>query len=91
MGELSGQRGMDRLSLWQVLNSQGASEERMVNLLKVASKCINRSPTDSPSMSEVAVVAITLKEEEEKYMRMSLVMHFTFYMYHKRLPLGGVL
>ena len=42
-------------------------------------------------MSEVAVVAITLKEEEEKYMRMSLVMHFTFYMYHKRLPLGGVL
>lgn len=63
----------------------------MVNLLKVASKCINRSPTDSPSMSEVAVVAITLKEEEEKYMRMSLVMHFTFYMYHKRLPLGGVL
>lgn len=67
MGELSGQRGMDRLSLWQVLNSQGASEERMVNLLKVASKCINRSPTDSPSMSEVAVVAITLKDEEEKY------------------------
>lgn len=88
---MRGQRGMDRLSLWQVLNSQGASEERMVNLLKVASKCINRSPTDSPSMSEVAVVAITLKEEEEKYMRMSLVMHFTFYMYHKRLPLGGVL
>jgi len=91
MGELSGQRGMDRLSLWQVLNSQGASEERMVNLLKVAIKCINPSPNDNATMSEVAVVAITLKEEEEKYMRMSLVMHFTFYMYHKRLPLGGVL
>ena len=55
----------------------------MVNLLKVASKCINRSPTDSPSMSEVAVVAITLKDEEEKYMKESLVIHFLFYMYHK--------
>lgn len=90
MGELSGQRGMDRLSLWQVLNSQGASEERMVNLLKVAIKCINPSPNDNATMSEVAVVAITLKDEEEKYMKESLVIHFLFYMYHKWVPLGGL-
>ncbi|XP_061338632.1 probable inactive receptor kinase At2g26730 [Gastrolobium bilobum] len=49
------------------LISQGASEERMVNLLQVALKCINPSPTDRPSMSEVAVMTITLKEEEERY------------------------
>ena len=48
------------------LISQGANEERMMSLLQVALKCINPSPTDRPSMSEVAEMIITLKEEEER-------------------------
>ncbi|TKY73476.1 inactive receptor kinase [Spatholobus suberectus] len=48
------------------LISQGASEERMMNLLQVALKCVNPSPNDRPSMSQVAVMTNALKEEEEK-------------------------
>ncbi|KAJ1387168.1 Protein kinase domain [Sesbania bispinosa] len=48
------------------LISQGASEERMVNLLQVALKCINPSPKNRPSMSQVAEMTNALKEEEEK-------------------------
>ncbi|KAJ1439033.1 Protein kinase domain [Sesbania bispinosa] len=51
----------------KALMSQGASEERMMNLLHVALKCTNPSPTDRPSMSEVAAIISTLKEEEERY------------------------
>ncbi|XP_027903545.1 probable inactive receptor kinase At2g26730 [Vigna unguiculata] len=45
---------------------QGASEERMMNLLQVALKCLNPSPNDRPSMSQVAVMTNALVEEEEK-------------------------
>ncbi|BAT79547.1 hypothetical protein LR48_Vigan04g052000 [Vigna angularis] len=48
------------------LISQGASEERMMNLLQVALKCLNPSPNDRPSMSQVAVMTNALIEEEEK-------------------------
>ncbi|KAJ7945895.1 Inactive receptor kinase [Quillaja saponaria] len=50
----------------KVLISEGANEERMLNLLQIALRCINPSPNDRPSMSEVAVMIITLKEEEER-------------------------
>ncbi|XP_027337773.1 probable inactive receptor kinase At2g26730 [Abrus precatorius] len=46
--------------------SQGASEERMMNLLQVALKCVNPSPNNRPSMSQVAVMTNALKEQEEK-------------------------
>ncbi|KAL9314149.1 hypothetical protein ACSQ67_019601 [Phaseolus vulgaris] len=48
------------------LISQGASEERMMNLLQVALKCLNPSPDDRPSMSQVVVMTNALIEEEEK-------------------------
>ncbi|KAL2340874.1 hypothetical protein Fmac_008814 [Flemingia macrophylla] len=48
------------------LISQGASEERMMSLLQVALKCVNPSPNDRPSMTQVAVMTNSLKEEEEK-------------------------
>jgi serine/threonine protein kinase len=47
------------------LLSEGASEERMMNLLQIALKCINPSPNRRPSMSQVAEMIITLKEEEQ--------------------------
>nr|KYP50865.1 putative inactive receptor kinase At2g26730 family [Cajanus cajan] len=50
----------------KTLISQGASEERMMKLLQVALKCVNPSPNDRPSMSQVAVMTNSLKEEEEK-------------------------
>ncbi|KHN10349.1 Putative inactive receptor kinase [Glycine soja] len=48
------------------LISQGASEERMMSLLQVALKCVNPSPNDRPSMSQVAEMTNSLIEEEEK-------------------------
>ncbi|KAL5725237.1 non-specific serine/threonine protein kinase [Ranunculus cassubicifolius] len=45
---------------------EGASEERMVNLLQVALKCINPSPEARPTMSEVALIINTIKEEDER-------------------------
>jgi serine/threonine protein kinase len=47
------------------LLKEGASEDRMVNLLQIALKCINPSPNKRPSMSQVAAMIVTLKEEEE--------------------------
>lgn len=47
---------------------EGASEERMVNLLQVALKCINPSPRERPTMNQVAGMINTLKEEEERSM-----------------------
>ncbi|MED6106028.1 hypothetical protein PIB30_000812 [Stylosanthes scabra] len=47
------------------LVSEGASGERMMSLLQIALKCINPSPSDRPSMSEVALALIALNEEEE--------------------------
>ncbi|XP_057440013.1 probable inactive receptor kinase At2g26730 [Lotus japonicus] len=48
------------------LISQSISEERMMNLLQIALKCISASPNDRPSMSQVAVMTNALKEEDEK-------------------------
>ncbi|KAJ7974541.1 Receptor-like kinase [Quillaja saponaria] len=48
------------------LISEGASEERMVSLLQVAVKCVNRSPQDRPSMKKVAAMISTIKEEDER-------------------------
>ncbi|XP_040985746.1 probable inactive receptor kinase At2g26730 isoform X2 [Juglans microcarpa x Juglans regia] len=49
----------------RALQSEGASEERMVNLLQIALKCINPSPNERPSMAQVAAMIMTIKEEEE--------------------------
>nr|KYP37535.1 putative inactive receptor kinase At2g26730 family [Cajanus cajan] len=48
------------------LLSEYASEERMVNLLQVAIRCVNRSPEARPSMNQVALMINTIKEDEEK-------------------------
>lgn len=50
----------------KVLFAEGASEERMVNLLQVALKCINPSPEARPSINQVANMISTIKEEEER-------------------------
>ncbi|KAK9926924.1 hypothetical protein M0R45_024132 [Rubus argutus] len=49
----------------RALISEGASEERMVNLLQVALKCIDASPNDGPTMSRVSLMIKSIKEEEE--------------------------
>ncbi|OWM90482.1 probable inactive receptor kinase At2g26730 [Punica granatum] len=48
------------------LTSEGASEERMVNLLQVALKCINPSAEERPSMSLVAAMVSKIKEDDER-------------------------
>ncbi|KAF5739635.1 putative serine-threonine protein kinase plant-type [Tripterygium wilfordii] len=48
------------------LVSEGANEERMVNLLQVAVKCVNPSPEARPNASQVATMINTIKEEEEE-------------------------
>ncbi|XP_022855668.1 probable inactive receptor kinase At2g26730 [Olea europaea var. sylvestris] len=50
----------------KTLVSEGASEERMVNLLHIALKCINPSPEERPCMREVTVIINSIKEYEEK-------------------------
>ncbi|KAJ4849181.1 hypothetical protein Tsubulata_044772 [Turnera subulata] len=52
----------------RALVSECVSEERMVNLLQVALKCINPSPNERPSMSQIAAMINTLKEEDERSM-----------------------
>ncbi|RZB80947.1 probable inactive receptor kinase At2g26730 [Glycine soja] len=48
------------------LISEYASEERMVNLLQVAIRCVNRSPQARPGMNQIALMINTIKEDEEK-------------------------
>ncbi|CAI9787288.1 unnamed protein product [Fraxinus pennsylvanica] len=50
----------------KTLVSEGASEERMVDLLQIALKCINSSPEERPSMREVSAIINSIKEYEEK-------------------------
>ncbi|CDP02139.1 unnamed protein product [Coffea canephora] len=52
----------------RTLIREGASEVRMVNLLQIAIKCVNRSQEARPSMNEIAAMISTLKEEEDKSM-----------------------
>ncbi|PHT88154.1 hypothetical protein T459_10260, partial [Capsicum annuum] len=48
------------------LITDGANEERMINLLQVALRCINPSPDARPHMKEVAFIIKSIKEDEEK-------------------------
>ncbi|KAL6287994.1 hypothetical protein ACE6H2_012384 [Prunus campanulata] len=48
------------------LMSEYASEERMVNLLQVAIKCVNRSAEARPSMNQIALMINAVREEEER-------------------------
>ncbi|XP_015882640.3 probable inactive receptor kinase At2g26730 [Ziziphus jujuba] len=50
----------------KALISEGASEERMVNLLHIALKCTNPSPNERPAMSQVSQMINAIKAEEEK-------------------------
>ncbi|KAF6175960.1 hypothetical protein GIB67_003448 [Kingdonia uniflora] len=52
----------------KALVREGASEERMVNLLQVALKCINTSSESRPSMDKIAAMIDGIKEEEEMSM-----------------------
>lgn len=48
------------------LIASGASEERMVSLLRIAVKCVNPDADSRPSMKQVVVMVNTLKEEEDR-------------------------
>lgn len=48
------------------LLAEYASEERMVNMLQVAIRCVNTSLEARPSMNQVALMINTIKDEEEK-------------------------
>ncbi|KAJ9135283.1 hypothetical protein P3X46_032486 [Hevea brasiliensis] len=50
----------------KALISEGASEERMVNLLQIAIKCVNNTPDARPTMNQIALMINTIKEEEER-------------------------
>lgn len=50
----------------RALMNEGASEERMVNLLQVAIKCTSASPAKRPDMNEVSRMIGVINEEEEK-------------------------
>ncbi|OIW20085.1 hypothetical protein TanjilG_00576 [Lupinus angustifolius] len=45
---------------------QDACEQRMIDLLQVALKCINPFPDDRPSIRQVAMMTSSLKEDEQK-------------------------
>lgn len=49
----------------KALMMEGASEERMLNLLQVAMKCIDPSCQARPSMDEVVKMIVNIKEEED--------------------------
>lgn len=50
------------------LISEGASEERMLNLLQVAILCVDPSPDNRPSINQAAVIINTIKDKEERCM-----------------------
>ncbi|XVF50291.1 hypothetical protein PTKIN_Ptkin04bG0084500 [Pterospermum kingtungense] len=45
---------------------EGASEERMLNLLQIALKCINPNPYGRPPLNQVAAMINTLRDEESR-------------------------
>ncbi|KAI4374568.1 hypothetical protein MLD38_012549 [Melastoma candidum] len=49
-----------------VLVSEGASEERMVNVLQVALRCISDVPGERPNMRVVTEMINSIKQEEER-------------------------
>ncbi|KAI3452404.1 hypothetical protein Pfo_009069 [Paulownia fortunei] len=50
---------------------EGASEERMVNVLQVAIRCVKKSPEARPSMKEVALAIRAIREDDERSMDVS--------------------
>ncbi|KAG8384801.1 hypothetical protein BUALT_Bualt04G0156200 [Buddleja alternifolia] len=50
---------------------EGASEERMVNVLQVAIKCVNKSPEARPSMKQVALAIRVIRDDDERSMDVS--------------------
>ncbi|KAH6821298.1 hypothetical protein C2S53_000788 [Perilla frutescens var. hirtella] len=50
----------------KALVAEGTSEERMVQLLQLALKCINTSSDVRPSIAEVAEVINSIREQDEK-------------------------
>ncbi|XP_038890956.1 probable inactive receptor kinase At2g26730 [Benincasa hispida] len=48
------------------LMAEAASEERMVNLLVVAVKCVENSPSARPNMDQVVAMIDSIKEDEEE-------------------------
>uniref|UniRef100_A0A5B7CAI7 Putative Leucine-rich repeat protein kinase family protein n=1 Tax=Davidia involucrata TaxID=16924 RepID=A0A5B7CAI7_DAVIN len=50
----------------KTLIQEGANEDRMMNLLQVAIKCVNPSSEASLSINQVALMINTMKEEEER-------------------------
>ncbi|MCD9637738.1 hypothetical protein HAX54_021176 [Datura stramonium] len=50
----------------RTLIQEGASEERMVNLLQVAVKCVNHSPDARPSVNQVALMVSTIRDEDDR-------------------------
>nr|XP_016483689.1 PREDICTED: probable inactive receptor kinase At2g26730 [Nicotiana tabacum] len=50
----------------RTLIQEGASEERMVNLLQVAVKCVNHSPEARPSINQVALMISTIRDEDDR-------------------------
>lgn len=57
----------------RTLIQEGANEERMVSLLQIGIKCVNRSPDARPSITQVSLMIRTLKEEEDKSMDASVM------------------
>ncbi|XP_076959087.1 inactive leucine-rich repeat receptor-like serine/threonine-protein kinase At1g60630 [Bidens hawaiensis] len=55
----------------RALIREGASEERMVNLLQIAIKCVDRSPDSRPGINQVAVMVNNIKEEDDRSMDVS--------------------
>lgn len=55
----------------KALVAEGANEERMVELLQIALKCINGSPDLRPDMGQVVTMIVMLKEEEDRSMASS--------------------
>ncbi|KAL3526029.1 hypothetical protein ACH5RR_014401 [Cinchona calisaya] len=52
----------------KTLVQERVSEERMVNLLQIAIKCVNGSQDARPSMNDIFAMLSSLKEEEDKSM-----------------------
>ncbi|KAJ9564108.1 hypothetical protein OSB04_000074 [Centaurea solstitialis] len=55
----------------RALIREGASEERMVNLLQIAIKCVDRSPDSRPSINQIALMINNIKEEDERSLDVS--------------------
>lgn len=57
----------------RTLIQDGANEERMVSLLQVGIKCVNRSPDARPTITQVSQMIRTLKEEDDRSMDASAI------------------